>query len=71
MGSKFHALYHGGWEQYSEYMNDHSRADLGLLTMLDFYSKDVDQVVRVFKQSALYRPSKGRSNTDVTITVLR
>lgn len=70
-GHKFVALFNGTWIDFPEYQNDHSRADLGLLTFLDFYTKDVDQVVRLFKYSKLYRPEKGRRNTDGTDYILR
>lgn len=69
---KFSDLYFdGNWQKYLEYQNDHSRADLGLLVMIDFYTHNIDQAVRLFKRSALYRPSKGRTNGDGTDYILR
>jgi len=65
-GDKFQSLYTGQWQLYDEYMNDHSRADLALLTLIDFYTQNVDQAIRIFKSSALYRESKGRSSGDGT-----
>lgn len=70
-GAKFKDLFEGKWFHYDEYCNDHSRADLGLLTILDFYSHDVEQVIRVFKKSQLYRSTKGRRNSDGTDYILR
>lgn len=63
-GMKFRDLYNGEWQHYDEYYNDHSRADLALATFLDFYSKDVEQVARLFAASKLYRSEKGRANGD-------
>lgn len=70
-GHKFLALFSGQWRDFPEYQNDHSRADLGLLTFLDFYTKDVDQVIRLFKYSKLYRPEKGRRGGDGTDYIIR
>lgn len=70
-GVKFDALYNGEWENYPEYMGDHSRADLALVTFLDFYTKDVEQVIRLFKASKLYRPDKGRKGGDATDYIQR
>lgn len=63
-GVKFRDLYNGEWQSYEEYANDHSRADLALATFLDFYTKDVEQVARMFTASKLYRSEKGRRNGD-------
>lgn len=70
-GEKFNALMTGEWRQFPEYQDDHSRADLGLLTFLDFHSKNVEQVIRIFKSSAIYRSTKGRANTDGTDYIIR
>lgn len=70
-GEKFMALYSGQWQHYDEYQNDHSRADLALATFLDFYTKDVAQVIRLFKFSKLYRPEKGRRNGDGSDYIVR
>jgi len=70
-GQKFEALFNGEWEDYEEYQNDHSRADLALTTFLDFYSHDVEQCVRMFKLSKLYRKEKGRRSGDGTDYILR
>ena len=75
-GEKFLNLFYGEWQNYPEYLDknnnpDHSRADLGLLTMLDFYTKNVEQAVRIFKYSKLYRPEKGRRGGDGTDYIIR
>lgn len=70
-GDKFVALFSGEWEDYPEYQQDHSRADLALATFLDFYTHDVEQCVRMFKRSKLYRSAKGRKGGDATDYILR
>lgn len=70
-GDKFLALWNGTWQNFPEYHDDHSRADLALATFLDFYTKDVEQVVRMFKYSKLYRPEKGRRGGDSTDYIIR
>ena len=70
-GEKFKALWEGNWRSYPEYQDDHSRADLALATFLDFYTRDIEQAVRLFKMSALYRSNKGRTNGDGTDYILR
>jgi len=70
-GDKFIALWEGTWMNYPEYQDDHSRADLALATFLDFYTKDVDQAVRMFKYSKLYRVEKGRRGGDGTDYIVR
>lgn len=70
-GQKFIDLYEGNWIDYDEYNSDHSRADLGFATFLDFYSRNVDQCVRIWKRSKLYRPDKGRRNGDGTDYIIR
>ncbi|UZT28639.1 primase/helicase [Vibrio phage 033B] len=70
-GDKFVDLWQGNWHHYPELNGDHSTADLSLLTFLDYYCKDVDQVIEMFMQSALYRPEKGRRNSDGSDYILR
>ncbi len=61
-GQKFSDLFdYGNWQpHYGNVEPDHtkpscSNADLGLLNMLDLYTNNVEQVVRVFERSKLYR----------------
>lgn len=67
-GEKFLILWNNdNWEErLPELYSDHSRADMSLLTFLDFHTKDVEQVKRLFKMSKLYRPEKevGRRRPD-------
>lgn len=70
-GHKFVDLWEGNWQHYSELNGDHSTADLSLLTFLDHYCKDVEQVIRMFMTSALYRPEKGRKSGDGSDYILR
>lgn len=52
-GDKFLRLWQG---DMSDYGNDHSSADSALLNLLCFYTPHNEQVRRLFRQSALYRP---------------
>lgn len=70
-GVKFRDLYNGEWQNYPEYYNDHSRADLALMTFLDFYTKDVEQAARLFTASKLYRSEKGRRGGDGKDYIIR
>ena len=54
-GAKFSRLWAGDWNGY----RSHSNADMALMGMLDYgCAGDEQQVVRLFKQSGLYRPQK-------------
>ena len=55
-GEKFEALFSGDIETYSG--GDHSRADSALLNLLCFLTPHNEQVRRIFKMSALYRPNQ-------------
>ncbi|RQT48506.1 phage NrS-1 polymerase family protein [Burkholderia cepacia] len=58
-GEKFRRLFDDG--DISGYAS-HSEADLGLATMLSYWTDDADQIDDIFRQSALYRSDKwGRS----------
>lgn len=52
-GRKFTRLYDFG--AISEYGDDHSRADQALISMMSFYTQDVDQLDRLFRSSELCR----------------
>lgn len=57
--AKFLKLWHGDWQ------NDwpsQSEADFALLSMLAFYSKDNNQVMRLFRYSALGKREKAQRN---------
>lgn len=54
-GDKFERLYQG---DQSDYDFDHSRADMALLNLLCFYTPHNEQVRRIFRASALYRPDQ-------------
>lgn len=54
LGAKFKELYYGG---YSE-GDDKSTVDLSLCRMLVFWTQDPEQIDRIFRQSALFRPEK-------------
>lgn len=50
-GEKFHKLYDLG--EMGAYGNDHSSADAALISMLAYYTKDPEQLKRLFLSSAL------------------
>lgn len=54
-GDKFERLWTG---DKSDYQDDHSAADAALLNLLCFYTPHNEQVRRLFKESALYRPNQ-------------
>ena len=54
--TKFERLYDHG--DISEYAGDDSRADQALISLMAFYTQDPEQLDRVFRGSALYRPEK-------------
>lgn len=59
-GDKFKALWEGDTSGHS---NDQSSADLALMNMLAFYTKNQDQLIRLFRRSALgQREKAGRSD---------
>lgn len=51
-GAKFRRLWAG---DLSDYNGDHSRADQALCCLLAFYSRDEEQIERLFRASGLYR----------------
>jgi hypothetical protein len=55
-GPKFERLFYHG--DLSEYGDDDSRADQGLVSVMAFYTQDQEQLDRLFRRSALYRPEK-------------
>lgn len=56
-GKKFQSLFNGELELYDQ---DHSTADLALCCLLAFWTKDHDQIDRIFRQSHLYRKKWNR-----------
>ncbi len=60
-GEKFNDLFEGNWTSHYGHLDpDHTKqscssADIGLINMLDFYTQDVNQLIRVFQRSKLYR----------------
>lgn len=53
---KFSSLFDRG--DLSAYSGDDSSADLALVSLLAFYTQDEEQIDRLFRESALYRPEK-------------
>lgn len=62
-GHKFDQLWQGQWQGVAEWPSQ-SEADFALLSMLGFYTKDNEQVRRLFRYSALGKRDKAiRNNT--------
>ena len=61
-GAKFKRLYYDG--DTCEYGNDESAADQALMNLLTFYTRDEDQLERLFFQSALGNRDKWLNRTD-------
>ena len=59
---KFENLYDRG--DLTDYDGDESRADQAFMSMLAFYTQDVDQLDSLFRGSALYRPEKWGKRAD-------
>jgi putative DNA primase/helicase len=53
--AKFADLFDDGNSTIAPYHGDESRADLGLISMLAFYTQNEAQLDRLFRESALYR----------------
>lgn len=49
---KYHALMQGNWHSY---YGSHSEADLGLISLLCFWTQDAQHLDAIFRQSQLYR----------------
>jgi hypothetical protein len=60
-GEKFDYLYYGNWMPSDLYPSQ-SEADHGLVAIITFYSKDNEQVRRVFRNSALGKRDKATKN---------
>ena len=61
-GTKFNRLYYNG--DIGEYGGDESAADLGLMNILTFYTRDEEQLERIFSQSSLGQRSKWQNRQD-------
>lgn len=61
-GAKFQALYSGDWQTIGH--SDHSKADMSLLQMLAEYSRNNEQVKRLFLRSALGQREKATKRRD-------
>jgi len=60
--AKFSALFDRG--DTGAYDGDDSSADLALVSILAFYTQEMDQIDRIFSRSALYRPEKWGKRAD-------
>lgn len=61
-GAKFQALYWGDWQTIGH--SDHSRADMALMQMLAEYSRNNEQVKRLFLSSVLGQRDKATKRHD-------
>ena len=64
----FRPLWEGIWE--GKYVSQ-SEADMGLISMLHFYTQNVDQLFRLFRQSELGKREKARKNDDYLTRTLK
>ena len=55
-GFLFADLWDGGWQDYPDRYKSQSEADSALCMILAFWTRDPEQIDRLFRQSALYRP---------------
>lgn len=60
-GEKFYMLWQGHWQGHPLYPSQ-SEADFALLSIIAFYTKDNEQVRRIFRQSALGQRDKAKRN---------
>jgi|GEM_PF-825394 len=58
--TKFRKLFFNG--DIKDYGNDHSSADMALVSELIFYTQKEEQIDRIFRQSKLFRPEKWDRN---------
>lgn len=68
-GARFAAHYDGQFDRIGH--TDHSRADMALITMLAFYSRNNEQVKRLFLASSLGQREKARSRKDYVDRTIR
>lgn len=61
-GAKFQALFSGNWQVIGH--SDHSKADMSLIQILSYYSRNNDQVKRLFLSSALGQRDKATKRLD-------
>jgi hypothetical protein len=67
-GEKFERLWRG---DMSDYGNDHSRADLALMNILQFYTPNAEQAIRLFHRSALGQRDKAYRRDYIQRTLLK
>ena len=68
-GKNFAALYNGDFQQIGH--TDHSRADMALIAMLAFYTRNNEQLKRLFLQSALGQRDKSQKRKDYVDRTIR
>lgn len=58
-GTKFNDLYNGNWQKY---FSSQSEADQSLCSLIAIYTKDFNQIDRIFRRSRLYREKWDRED---------
>lgn len=69
-GAKFKGLFYGDKEELKYYPSQ-SEADLALCALLAFYTKDMEQVARIFMSSALGQRAKSDERPDYVISTIK
>ena len=65
-GFLFTDLWEDRWQDYSDRYGSQSEADSALCMILAFWTRDPEQIDRLFRQSALYRPKWDEQHGDQT-----
>lgn len=68
-GQKFIDLYEGRWQEY--YGDSQSEADFALINIISFYSRNFEQIKRIFRASALGKRKKALREDYVNAMVTR
>ena len=70
-GQLFKDLYLGDWQKHSYRWSDQSQscADQALINIIQFYTKDINQIKRIFKSSALGKRDKAQRDGYLTICI--
>lgn len=67
-GQKFISLYNGNWQTY---YSSQSEADFALIDIISFYTQNISQIIRIFRESALGRRDKAKRDSYVGDMVQR
>lgn len=70
-GEKFVDLFHGNWQKWYAPPKSQSEADFALIDMISFYSRNVEQIKRIFRTSALGKRQKAEREDYINRAVSR